>query len=79
MSGPNSPSEQFHNFEGESNKDQEGSPSTPLQTTLQRPYPNAPIRAEVLDDWSSKVSPTIPYQNLLLRFPSQPMASRRCC
>ena len=55
MSGPNSPSEQFHNFEGETSNDQEVAPSKPMQTTLQRPYPNAPLRAEVIDDWSSKV------------------------
>ena len=78
MSGPNSPSEQFHNFEGEGGRDQEAAPSKPVQTTLQRPYPNAPLRAEVIDDWSSKVSPTTRF-TFLPRSPSRQTESRLCC
>ena len=69
QAGPDSSSEHFQNFEhsedqtaqpsrpGYTNiqRPQTVSPSRPGYATVQRPYPSRPLRAEVLDDWSSKV------------------------
>jgi len=60
QAGPDSPSEAFANFQGggeEEEEEEEGMVAAPSSyTTLQRPYPARPIRAEILDDWSAKVS-----------------------
>ena len=59
QAGPDSPSEAFANFQGggeEEEEEEEGMVAAPSSyTTLQRPYPARPIRAEILDDWSAKV------------------------
>ena len=49
--------EAFANFQGEEGEEEEqGMVAAPSSyTTLQRPYPARPIRAEILDDWSTKV------------------------